>query len=159
MSQHPTGRHAATVIKAEVGESTKKGTPGVFFQFRTEHGDIEGSLWLSEAAYERTLNTLRTCFGFSDDFATLDAQLAGRECSITVEMEPDERGEREWPRVKWINPARGSAAKPAGNNLIARLTSQAKRIAKPAGFTPAPPRVAPSRPAPTAAINDEDVPF
>ena len=170
MSQHPTGRFTATVIKAEVGESQKKGTPGVFFQFRTEEGEIDGALWLTEtrsspdkpSPYERTLNTLRETFGFNDDFATLGEQVEGRECSITVEMEPSQDGTKEFARVKWINPLR-QAAKPAAGGLLARLTAQAKRIAKPAGMpapAPARPSSAPAaRPGPVAPINDEDVPF
>jgi hypothetical protein len=160
MSSHTTGRFTATVIKAEVGESTKKGTPGVFFTFKTNEGEIDGSLWLSAGAYERTLNTLRECFGFNDDFTTLDAQLAGRECSITVEMEPSQDGSKEWPRVKWINPIR-QAAKPAAGGLLARLTAQAKGIARPADAPPPNPKgAAPKpKPAPQHDINDEDVPF
>jgi hypothetical protein len=151
MSSHPTGRFTATIKKAEVGESTKKGTPGVFFLFQTEAGEIDGNLWLSEKAYERTLNTLRECFGFNDDFASLGAQVEGRECSITVELETGTDG-KEWPRVKWINPIR-QAAKPAAGGLLARLTAQARGIAKPAGM-PAP------QPRPAAQeLNDDEAPF
>jgi len=159
MSNHPTGRFTATVQKAEVGESTKKGTPGVFFTFKTSEGEIDGSLWLSEKPYERTLNTLRECFGFNDDFATLGAQVEGRECSITVEIETAEDG-KEWPRVKWINPIR-AAAKPAASGLLARLSSQAKTIAKPAGMpAPQPPKLRPTPPPPAASnAFDADKPF
>jgi hypothetical protein len=170
MSQHPTGRFTATVIKAEVGESQKKGTPGVFFQFRTEAGEIDGSLWLTEKEFRKadgstssplheTLRTLRLCFGFNDDFNTLPAQIEGRECSITVEMEPSQNGDKEFARVKWINPIR-AAAKPAATGLLARLSAQAKRIAKPADMPAPAPRSAPAPTrAPAAPINDEDVPF
>lgn len=167
MSQHPTGRFTATVTKAEVGESQKKGTPGVFFQFRTEAGEIDGELWLTDTRsapdkptpYERALNTLRSCFGFNDDFNTLAAQVEGRECSITVEMEFSKDGTKEFPRVKWINPIR-QAAKPAATGLLARLSAQAKRIAKPADMPAPAPRSAPTPTrAPAAPINDEDVPF
>jgi len=165
MSSHPTGRFTATIKKAEVGESTKKGTPGVFFLFQTEAGEIDGSLWLTDTRstpgkptpYERTLNTLRECFGFNDDFATLSAQLEGRECSITVELEAGTDG-KEWPRVKWINPIR-QAAKPAAGGLLARLTAQARGIAKPAGMPAPQPRPA-AKPAPAPQdANDGDVPF
>ena len=157
MSQHPTGRFTALVQKAEIGESTKKGTPGVFFSFRTSEGEIDGTLWLSEKPYERSLNTLRECFGFNDDFASLAAQAEGREVSITVETETDEKG-KDWSRVKWINPIRSAAAKPVAGGMLARLSAQAKSIAKPAGM-PAPQPAKP-KPAPApAAINDGDVPF
>jgi len=157
MSQHPTGRFTALVQKAEVGESTKKGTPGVFFSFKTSEGQIDGTLWLSEKPYERSLNTLRECFGFNDDFASLAAQAEGREVSITVETETDEKG-KDWSRVKWINAIRSAAAKPVAGGMLARLSAQAKAIAKPAGM-PAPQPAKP-KPAPAlAAINDGDVPF
>jgi len=157
MSQHPTGRFTALVLKAEVGESQKKNTPGVFFSFKTSEGEIDGTLWLSEKPYERSLNTLRECFGFNDDFATLAAQAEGREVSITVETETDEKG-KDWSRVKWINAIRSAAAKPVAGGMLARLSAQAKAIAKPAGM-PAPQPAKP-KPAPApAAINDGDVPF
>lgn len=156
MSQHPTGRYTALITKAEVGESTKKGTPGVFFSFQTSEGEIDGTLWLSEKPYERSLNTLRECFGFNDDFASLAAQAEGREVSITVETETDDKG-KDWSRVKWINAIR-AAAKPVAGGMLARLSAQAKAIAKPAGM-PAPQPAKP-KPAPaSAAINDGDVPF
>ncbi|HTJ77683.1 MAG TPA: hypothetical protein VL357_01685 [Rariglobus sp.] len=166
MSNINPGRYTATVSKADVGESTKKGTPGVFFTFKTEDGEIDGALWLSERAYERTLNTLRECFGFNDDFASLAQQVEGRECSITVEMEADEKDpNKEWPRVKWINPIR-AAAKPVAGGLLAKLTAQARTIAKPAGMPAPQPKAAPAaRPAaaPKAPTGqgeiDEDVPF
>lgn len=148
---HPTGKHTATVIKAEVAESKTKGTPGVFFTFRTASGEIDGTLWLSEKPYERTLETLRKVFGFNDDFETLGTQIEGRECSITVENETNDKG-YESPRVKWINEAKGSASKPAAGGLLARLTAQAKKIAKPAGM-PA------HSPAPAPVKSDDGNPF
>ena len=157
MSQHPTGRFTALVQKAEVGESTKKGTPGVFFSFKTSEGEIDGTLWLSEKPYERSLNTLRECFGFNDDFASLATQAEGREVSITVETETDEKG-KDWSRVKWINAIRSAAAKPVAGGMLARLSAQAKAIAKPAGM-PAPQPAKPKPASAPAAINDGDVPF
>ncbi len=135
---HPTGKYTATVTKAEVAESKTKGTPGVFFTFRTSSGEIDGTLWLSEKPYERTLETLRKVFGFNDDFETLGTQLEGRKCSITVENETNDKGQ-DWPRVKWINAVGGSASKPAAGGLLAKPTAQARKIAKPAGMhAPAP---------------------
>lgn len=145
MSQHPTGKFIATVRKVTVGESTKKGTPGVFFDFETGEGAIEGTLWLSEKAYERTLNTLRECFGFNDDFSTLAEQAEGKQVNIDVQMEPDEKGEKEWPRVKWINPLR-AAAKPVAGGLLAQLSARAKMVARPATAPKAPTPPAGNRP-------------
>lgn len=148
-----TGRHTVTVKSADVGESKKKGTPGVFFTFRDERGDeIEGTLWLTETAsasgvtpLERSLETLRLAFAFNDDFSTLSDQCTGKQCSITVEEEADEKG-KFWPRVKWINALRGSSSAPAGKSLLASLTAKAKKIAKPADM---PKPTAAKAPAPT----------
>lgn len=148
MSQHPTGKFAATVISAEVGESKTKKTPGVFFNFRTSQGEIEGNAWLSENAYERTLNLLRTCFGFDDDFSTISAQCVGQTVLITIETETDEKW-KEWSRVKWINPAKTAAA-PASGGLLASLTARARGIACPADAPKAAPKPAPA---------DDEVPF
>lgn len=161
MSTIQPGRHTVTVTAAEVGESKKKGTPGAFFDFVDAHGDtIRGELWFTDSTIERNTNTLREAFGFNDDFATLPEQCIGKQCSITVEMEADDKG-KDWPRVKWINPLR-AANKPAGNSLLASLSAKAKAIARPAGAPPANPKVAPgARPTPPPAATgaDEDVPF
>ena len=154
MSFQP-GKHTVTISEVSVGESSKKGTPGVFFTFRDSEGNtIEGTLWLTESCYERTLKTLRE-LGFNDDFATISDQLTDRQCSITVELEADDNG-KEWPRVKWINPLR-AAGKPAGSDLLSRLSAQAKRIPRPADLPP--PQAKKPAPAKSTAPVDEDVPF
>lgn len=165
MSTIQPGRHTVTVTAAEVGESKKKSTPGVFFEFRNEEGEtIDGSLWLTESCLERTINTLREAFGFNDDFTTLSDQCVGKECSITVEMEADQNdATKEWPRVKWINPIR-TTNKPAAGGLLASLSAKAKAIARPAGAPPPNPKTSlvarpPAAPKPATPPIDEDVPF
>lgn len=144
--EHPTGKFAAKVISAHVAESSKKGTPGVFFLFRTEHDDIEGSLWLSENAFEKTVARLREVFGFNGNFETIPQQIEGKECSITVEMETDAKG-KEWPRVKWINAPKSATSRPVSGSLLAQLTARAKGQAAPAPV---------AAPAP-ATKDDEDI--
>lgn len=152
------GRHTATVIAATVGESKNTRTPGVFIDFQLSDGaEINGTLWLSEKAYERTLNTLREVFAFNDDFATIHDQLDGRPCSVTIVMELDQRDlSKEWPRVKWINPIGGTREIPkVETSILARLTQQARAIARPADAPKPQPKIAPK----PAQIESDEVPF
>ena len=153
------GRHQATVVSAQIGESTEKRTPGVFIDFRLENSaDIRGTLWLSDRAYERSLNTLREVFAFNDDFLTIHDQLEGRPCSVVIEFEPDQKDPaKSWPRVKWINPAGGGAREiaPVETSLLGRLTQQARGFARPADAPKPQPKVAPK----PAQIESDEVPF
>ena len=159
MSIQPGKNILVTVASAEVGESKTKNTPGVFFKFSNDEGEIEGELWLSENPYERTLNNLRECFGFNDDFATLTEQVTGKQCVIEVEIR--EYKGKSYPNVKWINPVR-AAAKPAVGGLLARLSAQAKGFARSAD-APKPNAKITTKPAPAAPaaapIDGEDVPY
>ena len=125
MSIQPGKNILVTVASAEVGESKTKGTPGVFFKFENDEGQIEGELWLSGGALERSLNTLREAFAFNDDFATFTEQVTGKQCVIEVEMQ--EYKGKNYPKVKWINAVRTSA-KPASASS-SRALSAASRAA------------------------------
>lgn len=153
MSQIQAGRYAAEATAANVGESKTKGTPGVFLTFQIDGGGtIDATLWLSEKAFERSVEVLREVFGFDDNFDTVEGQIVGKRCSITVEMEADKNDSTKfWPRVKWINPER-EAPKPVASDFLAQLSAKAARIVR---TTPAPPPK-PSAPAPE---KDEDIPF
>lgn len=141
MSTIQSGKNIqVTVASAEVAESKTKGTPGVFFTFENEEGKIDGELWLSGGAIERSLNTLREAFSFNDDFVTLSEQCVGKPCVITVE-DKEYKG-KFYPKVKWINAVR-TAAKPAAGGLLARLSAQAKGIARPADAPKPNPKVTP----------------
>ena len=162
MSQIQPGRHKATVLTAAVGESSQNKTPGVFIDFQLEEGGtIRGTLWLSEKAYERSLNTLREVFAFNDDFATIQEQLEGRACSVVIELEEDQKeAGKWWPRVKWINAANAGPkpVAPVDNSLLARLSRQAKAVARPAEAPAPQPKTAP-KPAPSPAAQEEGDPF
>jgi len=160
MSIIQSGKNITVIVTAaEVGESKKKSTPGVLLSFKNDEGTIDGSLWLTSGALKRSLNTLRECFGFNDDFATLPEQCIGKQCVITVEDEADDKG-KFWPRVKWINAIR-TANKPAAGELLARLSAQAKGIARPADAPKPNPKVTPKpAPAPAAApVADDECPY
>ena len=128
----PIGKHTATVTGAFLSESSK-GTPCVQIEFDASGETITAWLYLSDAAFERSVKTLRDAFGFDDDFETLAQQLVEKQCQIVVEEEADDKGNLR-PRVKWINSLR-SAPRPLSNAevLTAKLSAKASRIAREVG--------------------------
>ena len=128
----PIGKHVATVTAAALSESSK-GTPCVQIEFDSNGDTATAWLYLSDAAFERAVKTLRDAFGFDDDFETLPDQLIGKECQIVVEEEADDKGVLR-PRVKWINSLR-SAPRPLSNAevLTAKLSAKASRIVRRGG--------------------------
>lgn len=161
MSQIQAGRYLAEVTAATVSESKTKGTPGVFLTFQLDGGGtIDGQLWLSEAAFERAVQTLREAFGFDDNFDTIEGQCVGKRCSITVEMEADQKiPDKFWPRVKWINPER-EAPKAVDGNFLSMLSAKAARLtrsAPPAASSgAAPAQRPPAAPRPDPVKKDGD---
>jgi hypothetical protein len=125
----PIGKHQATVTGAFLSESSK-GTPCVQIEFDANGDTATAWLYLSDAAFERAVKTLRDAFGFDDDFETLPDQLVGKQCQIVVEYEADDKGVLR-PRVKWINSLR-SAPRPLSNAevLTAKLSAKASRIVR-----------------------------
>lgn len=161
------GRYAATVKSAAFGES-EKGTTFLQLDFAADNGDtISGWLYLSEAAFERSVKTLRETFAFNDDFNTAVDQVSGKRCSIVIDIENFEGKDRA--KVKWINPEH-SEPKPLSNAVatLAALSAKAARIAKPAPkapntaprSTPPPPCATPAPRPPASQGNvDENEPF
>jgi hypothetical protein len=121
------GRHVAVVKSVEFGKS-EKDTPFIQIEFQSEDGSsaITGWLYLSDAAFENTVRTLRDAFKFDGNFETLAEQLNVKPCSITNEAEEYEGKDRI--KVKWINAPRTS--KPIDNQaeFLKKLTSRAGRI-------------------------------
>ena len=161
--QNP-GRYTATVESAELGQS-EKGTPFLALLCKTDQGEeLTAYLYLSDAAVERTVKTLREVFAFDNSFESVVQQVTGKPCSIVVEAEEYEGKTRM--KVKWVNSVGGSSAKPLENSatLLAQLSAKAKRIpaATPTATRTAAPaaRPAPSaKPAPApkpAAVGDGD---
>jgi hypothetical protein len=141
------GRYAATVTTVEFGESEKKGTPFINLYLNTEAGSIGAWLYLSDAALPHTVKTLRSAFDFDGNFETADEQIKGKECSITVENEADDKGV-ERLRVKWINAV--SSSKPIENkeSFLKALSQKASRIPKEAPKAGGAPKAAPTKAAP-----------
>lgn len=159
------GRHAVFAKQVQTGQSDT-GTPFVQIQFENDSGEhITGWLYLSEKAFERTVNVLREVFAFDDNFDTIFGQVEGKRCSIVCESES--YNGKESMKVKWINAEGGAAAKPIANqsDFMKSLTAKAARIAKPApkaGVAPRPAaaKPAPAKPTPPPKDNiDADAPF
>jgi hypothetical protein len=152
------GRHAATATQCEIDEPEGKAA-SVRILFHTDTGE-EITAWLSlkteygagkqKSAFDITLDTLRSAFGFDDNFETLPSQVEGKECDIVTEFETYNGKERL--RVKFVNPPGGGmkAATPPRVSTLAALSAQAKRIARPAGAP---------KPAPVARPATSDRPF
>lgn len=120
------GRFVAKVTNAELGEAST-GTPFVQLNFDTDEGSTSGRLYLSDKAFDWSLEVLKEAFGFDGDFEDL-AQLTNKECSITTEFE-EYQSNGEWKktlRVKWIN-TKGGPKMEAGarQSLAARLSAKA----------------------------------
>jgi hypothetical protein len=152
------GKHQATVTGAFLSESSK-GTPCVQIEFDAAGETATAWLYLSDAAFERAVKTLRDAFGFDDDFETLPDQLIGKQCQIVVEEEADDKGNLR-PRVKWINPLR-SAPRPLSNAevLTAKLSAKASRIAREVGAAARAPAPAAKPGVRAPAVKDDGAPF
>jgi hypothetical protein len=136
-------RHSVKVKSAKLGES-KTGTPFVELEFENASAEtILGWLYLSEAAFERSVQVLRETFGFDNNFETLPAQLQDKSCSITTEFENFEGKDRL--KVKWINPLRSTIPLKEGESALKKFSQMASRVPNEA------PKAAPkAAPAPAA---------
>lgn len=151
------GRHEVLVKTASFGES-KTGTPFIEFNFENDKGEsILGWLYLSPAAFDNSVKTLRDAFGFDNNFETLPAQVTNKRCAITTEEEEYEGKPRL--KVKWINALR-SVVPLKDPSALSKFSALAARIpveqrAKAANTTP---KAAPAPKAATtapAASSDE----
>lgn len=114
MAQVQPGNHKATINTAQVKIIGEKKSQAFAISFDTEDGGtIEWLGWMTEKAYERTLDKLaelqfdeaKAPLIDSNGEAYFKAQHFGvKEVELVVEMEPDYKDpKKEWPRVKWIN--------------------------------------------------------
>ena len=164
------------------GEAGEKQTPFIRIPcFVTDDGDQDGKEivwtgWITDAAFDRTIETLCKVFpSWDGDMEALNSgafSFAGFDCEIVAESESFEGKTRI--KAKWLNPVGGGGGKEMDGakvaSLISRLGRKAKAIAKQAGSSaPAPSAVGtrrsetPERP-PTqgpsnAGTEDDDIPF
>lgn len=160
----PLGRHDATVAAVRLTQSGL-GTPQVDILLSTPHGQGVHTLYFSEKAGHDSMDRLVETFGFNGDFAALDHQLVGKQCSITVQEEFDDKGTSKGNRIRWINPYRPMLSPEAlAKDLTAKFGSFAQATTLPQGgktFAPKgtfdeipmsyPPRQTPPPPPPPAA--------
>lgn len=160
------------------GESKEQKTPFLRLPLKVTEGPQKGKIcvynaWLSEAAFDRTIQTLKKVFGFNGDLNALyegKASFSGMPCNITAETETYNGKSRV--KIAWLNaPGGGAGTGPKGmeanklNSLLSKLGPRAKAIAKAtASETEAPQvqvsaRTTTSGNAVTQEVNEDDVPF
>ena len=118
---------------------------------------ITAYMYLTEAAHDRTVETLAEVFGFDGDFEALYANekgFEGLECSIVTAIEEYDGKPR--CKVQWVNRVGGSGIRSADNdrvkNFISRFGQRSKALASnKLKDAPAPPLA--SKPA------QDDLPF
>lgn len=160
------GRYEGVVEQPQswLAKSKDKGTPSIRLPIRVINDpEEEGALiywdgWLTDNAFERTIETLVAAFGFDGDLNGLEAgsqTLAGMPCQIEVEME--EYNGKSRAKVKWLNPPGYEYVAPvlpvedkqailATFNKRAMQTAKAMKKETPKAATP-------------AAASDDDIPF
>ncbi|EIP99356.1 hypothetical protein OpiT1DRAFT_03870 [Opitutaceae bacterium TAV1] len=154
------GRFAVTASNTQFGESST-GTPFIQITFTTDDQQtITGWLYLSEKAFERTLEVMREVFGFDDNFDTLTGQVDGKRCSIVTEFEAGQDGKPRL-KVRWVNTEGGGmkAPNPISNQsaFLRDMTRRAKMLARTTGTAPRPAR--PTQSPPAAASAGGSCPF
>ncbi len=170
-----SGTYVARAVEGQLGHS-KQGTERVAVRFEiVEPADVAGQSiiwdgWLTEKAFDRTVESLRAAGLTGDDLATLDG--LGSQNVELVLAEEEYQGEVR-TKVKWVNrlgggPGRltvGAMDADAAKSFAARMRSRVAGVGKPAGAPAAPPARA-KAPARTAApapaplpVADEDIPF
>jgi hypothetical protein len=123
------GRFHATVISAELGQSANE-VPLIRLGFTTDEGEMQTNLYLSVAAWDRSMKMLEKCFEFDGDFENLE-QMIGQTCSLVTEYEDYVGSDGETKnvlRVKWINPKGAPKLDPnTRQSLAAQLSARANR--------------------------------
>lgn len=130
------GSHLVTVVSHVLGRSKEKNTPFVAVEFESEGSIGERITWwgyLSDAAYERTVNSLRVLGWEPADHNGLISSLNGTDilkgalCEIVVETETYEGKQR--PKVKWVNPVGGGggAGGPMSEDEATALSAQLRQ--------------------------------
>lgn len=159
------------------GEAGENNTPFIRIPcFVTDDGDQEGREitwkgWISEAAFDRTIQTLCKVFPQWDgDLEALQNDtfsFAGFDCEVVSESKTHNGQKRV--EAKWLNALGGGGGKVMDSgkvqSLISKLGRRAKAIAKQTGATPATTGIASASPAQgrenmsSTADETDDIPF
>jgi hypothetical protein len=145
----------SVVLSNTLAVSEKKGTPSVKIQLQTRDEQpriLYADLWLSDAAYEGSVNTLREVFGWQGvdirEFA--NPILAGLDVDAVCEQEwyqPDGGEGKNQEKVKFLNAPGGSGGmktldQPTIDNVFGRLNAKIAALGRAPGAAPA--RTAPA---------------
>lgn len=139
------GNFKCRVLHADswFGESGAKKTPYIGLPLEVDEGPDEGKhithyMYLSDAAFDYSIEALAEAFGFDGDLNALangEVSFEGERCSITTEMEEFE-GKMSC-KVKWLNHVDrvgGNGITPMDTNalssLLSRYSGRAKAVAK-----------------------------
>ncbi len=170
VSLRVAGTFEANVAPTEagwIGESKEKGTPFVRIPLIVSEGSEIGkyAVWygyLSDAAFERTIEVLVKAFGFNGDLEGLYSgkiSFVGDPCQIVTELESYQGKER--CKVRWLNPPGGGPVQKMDENKVRTLIGQLQRksvaLAKNIRATATVP--APASAMPKETVADDDVPF
>ena len=132
-----SGKFVATVAGTQLGESST-GKPYIEIEFTTESGSIYWKGFLTEAALDRTTQTLVKAFKWNGD---VEAIAAGRnqfdKQSAQIVVEEREYDGKTFFEVKYINAPRSSS-----NSVVKEwskeLKERIKQAVKDAGAEPIP---------------------
>ncbi len=172
------GTFDGIVIEQEGGwlrESKEKRTPFIAIPIEVVGQDVDAGKtiiwqgWLSDKAFNRTIETLKDCFGFNGDLNALHEgrqTFVGMQVSFTTEFEEFE-GKRRC-KVKWLNRAGYVHSVKAMDDatakvLLAGFQKRAMQVAASFGSDPNPtltqPKQKPGLAALKAVVENDDVPF
>lgn len=142
------GEFRAVGGKPFLGESKEKGTPYIGVPVYVDDPDSEQhgaegtyNAWLSDAAFDRSVKDLSEIFGWDgslQDIADGKITFEGLPCSIVTEAET--HNGKVYHKIKYLNSVdrqrqRGVMEGQKVADLIARMNSRAKAIAKQTGGT------------------------
>lgn len=163
------GLYRALITRAYPTRVGQKRTPCVIFELELESGrTIEGQLWLTDATADRTCETLLALGWSGVEIGTIGADLKGRHCRATIELETVRRKDGTESMdangipvtravVRWINADRIPAAPldMVGLEELDRMISGPLQRAHAKATKPP----AANGPSPREAGQDDDIPF
>ena len=126
---------------------SSSGKDGMVMDFATQDGQtIQTTLWLSPNAFARSVDVLKTVFGFDGDFNALAKGKPLPNTKATIVCEEEDYKGKSVIKVKWIN-ARGGSSKSTASDVPAVLERLA-RLSSPATATKA-----------SGELSEDDIPF
>ena len=161
MSVLPDKHYAATLVQIQSTESAN-GNFALHVEFKTADGIVSRDLWITPAALEKTREAMETLGATNEQMGDWEwlqnpqSLISGKQVDIKTVTKESQDGTSSWVEVQWINPLRRKASKEKAKAAAALLWDTPEPETQRAG-----PRRLPGRegPAPSAPIEDADVPF